>query len=130
QDQQIFGRADVEQEFAESPRKRRDGGDFVVEAGTGAIALGGLYELEFLEVAGKGRLGDPQTLLSQAAAHLFLVGDTLAANEAEDLAVTECLCSAHANKIFTRLYIYTVPTMGVSNNFCAGTGTTGAHRPG
>jgi hypothetical protein len=47
-------------------------------------------------------LSDAQALRSETAAKVVLIGDALAGDEAEDLAVTECFAGAHDSKIIHR----------------------------
>src|SRR5208337_724072 len=75
--------------------KRENGGGRFRQTGAGLVALVGFDELQFLQIAGKGGLGDAQLLLGEAVTEFFLIGDTLAGNQAENLSVTKCFCRAH-----------------------------------
>ena len=96
ENEKILRGANIQEEFAESAGKGRNGGSLIRSRGRRAIALPGFNELEFLEVARKCGLGDAHALLREAAAQIFLIRDPFGGDQAKDLSVTKCLSSAHS----------------------------------
>ena len=87
--------ADIEKEFTQSARERRNGRGFFRKAIGGFVAFLRFDETKFLDVAREGGLSDAHALRCEAAAKLFLIGDASAIDEAKDLTVAKCFTSAH-----------------------------------
>ena len=94
--------ADVDEKFTKGAGERRKRGNFFRDRGGLLVAFGSLDELQFLKVARKSGLRDAEALRGETAAKVVLVGDALAGDEAEDLAVTECFANAHDSNIIHR----------------------------
>jgi len=109
EDQKIFRGTNIEKEFAEGAGQRGHGRNVLRHSGGGTITLAGLDEFELMQVARKGSLSNPHALLREAAAEIFLIGNTLGRNQAKDLAMTECFRSAHFCDIHSTVYLYNPP---------------------
>jgi hypothetical protein len=78
----------------------------------------GLDQAKFLEVAGKRSLSDAHFLRGKAATQLFLVGDALIGDQAEDLSVPKCLVRVHEHPAQKRrMYFYTLVCILMSTDF-------------
>src|SRR5579884_2163079 len=107
ENKKVFGGTDIQKKFGERAGKGRQRRSLFGQSGGGLVAFGSFDELQLLQIAGKGGLGDAEALLGQAAAKLFLIGDALGGNKPEDLTVAECFAGAHdCRNIHLPVFLY------------------------